>query len=1275
MAELTIAKSLNKAYRQVPVERPVFNIFKAQLSNYYKQISSIDTEEKLKGDLMDFLKFTFYSQNYKVSPNGDIDCAIHLGVNVTDPVGVIIEVKKPTNATEMITKEDLNRKALQELLLYYLRERHIKKNIQLKQLIVTNVYEYFVFDAHEFERIFYSNKKLIKRFEEFNDGALTSEKTDFFYKEIAADFIANVLDQITYTWFDIRKYKQFLDTGNDKRIIELFKFFSPEHLLKKRFQNDSNSLNTKFYSELLYIIGLEEVVEKDSKKHIITRRKEVERNQASLLENTITVLDSEDWLDNVKDRYSFGKNRQEQLFGVALALTIGWANRILFLKLLEAQLVKYHKGDQSYAFMRPSVIPDYDELNKLFFQVLAKRITDRSESINTKYGKVPYLNSSLFEISPLERQTIRISSLDNSELPLFNGTVLKDGQKPRYDKLPTLRYLLEFLDAYDFSSEGSEEVQEQAKTLINASVLGLIFEKINGHRDGSVFTPGAVTMYMSREAIQQTVVRRFNEEMGWSCKDYEALKNKDIEDYVQANAVIDSLRICDPAVGSGHFLVSVLNEVIYTKYDLGILIDGSGKRIKKQDYSIDIENDELLISDEDGNPVSYIPGNQESQRIQETLFNEKRKIIENCLFGVDINPNAVNICRLRLWIELLKNAYYTKESDYTELETLPNIDINIKVGNSLLHRFNLGQDISEILRKSGISISAYRKAVSDYKNAHSKEEKHDLEDYLRQIKGNLRTQIGLKDPKVVSLNKLNADLDNLLAPQLFEISKKEQAQRDKQAKDLQAKIAKIQAEVDEIKDNKIFVGAFEWRIEFPEVLDEDGRFVGFDCVIGNPPYMRIQSLQNSNPEIVDYYSKHYQAATGSFDIYVLFVELAHQLIKGDGLVHFIMPVKWTNSDFGKGLRGYLAKEKFVSRIINLKAFQVFDASTYTGLQWFKSSDKLQYVELDDSITTTEGFSGFLNSLQLSDYAQIDYNTDAPWTLANKEVNAILEKLRKNPYTLADVFESIFQGLATSKDDVYFLYECKELDNLLVEGYSKYLGKRITIERGLVKPLLKGEDVHRYMHLDSDRYVIFPYKVVNEKASLYLEEEMSDLFPSGYEYLKACEPELRAREKGRLEKDTFWYRYIYPKNLTLFEQIKIVAPEISLGGNFTIDSDGRYYSTTKVYGYVKKKDIPISYPFLLGILNSVVFWFFIQNTGYVLRGGYYTFKTNYVAPFPFPDFESLPVELVSRIETLVEELLKDKRTGTETAHIQRKIDELVCRLYDVDINALNSASTC
>ena len=1190
MAELTIAKSLNKAYRQVPVDRPIFDVFKAQLRNYFEQISVINTEEKLKGDLMDFLKLTFYGQCYKVSPNGDIDCAIHLGGNIEAPVGVIIEVKKPTNVGEMITREDLNRKALQELLLYYLRERHTNKNIQLKQLIVTNIYEYFVFDAQEFERLFYSNKKLIKRFEEFNDGALTSEKTDFFYKEIAADFIAKVLDQITYTWFDIRKYKPFLDTGNDKRLIELFKFFSPEHLLKKRFQNDSNSLNTKFYSELLYIIGLEEVVEKDSNKHIITRRKEGERNQASILENAITILDSEDWLDNVKERYSFGKNRQEQLFGVALALTIGWVNRVLFLKLLEAQLVKYHKGDQSYAFMRPFVIPDYDELNKLFFQVLAKRIADRSESVNTKYGKVPYLNSSLFEISQLERQTIRISSLDNSELPLFSGTVLKDGQKPRYAKLPTLRYLLEFLDAYDFASEGTEEVQEQAKTLINASVLGLIFEKINGHRDGSVFTPGAVTMYMSREAIQQTVVCRFNKEMGWSCKDYEALKNKDIEDYAQANAIVDSLRICDPAVGSGHFLVSVLNEVIRTKYDLGILIDGSGKRIKKQDYSIDIENDELLVSDEDGNPVSYIPGNQESQRIQETLFNEKRKIIENCLFGVDLNPNAVNICRLRLWIELLKNAYYTKESDYTELETLPNIDINIKVGNSLLHRFDLGQDISEILRKNGISIGAYRKAVSDYKNAHSKEEKRDLEDYLRQIKGNLRTQISLKDPKVVSLNKLKGDLDNLLAPQLFEISKKEQTQRNKQAKDLQDRIAKIQAEVDEIRDNKIFLGAFEWRIEFPEVLDEDGRFVGFDCVIGNPPYIQLQKM-GADADALQKMSYETYERTG--DIYCLFYEMGMKLLKPGALLSFITSNKWMRAGYGKSLREHLSSRYNPTLLIDFANNKIFDSATV--LVNILSLEKSNNQGHTLSCSVEDGF----DVSKLSDYVQThavlsSFSSSESWSILSDIERSIKAKIEAIGTPLKDWDLQINYGIKTGFNDAFIIDSAKREE--ILDACQTEDERQRTAE--IIRPILRGRDIKRYGYEWADQYIIatFPSRHYNIEDYPTLKEFLLSfgierLEQTGKEYIIDGE-KVKARKKTNnkwfetQDSISYWDEFSKPK---------IIYPNMTKFLPFVYDTSG-LVTNQKCFIITGKR-----LAFLTAFLNSSLFKFCFADKFPELQG--------------------------------------------------------------------------
>ena len=1241
MLELTIAKSLNKAYRQTPVDRAAFDNFKKQLYFLYEQISSINTEEKLKGDLMDFLKMSFYGQTYKVSPNGDIDCAIHLGSSIDDPVGVIFEVKTPTNKSEMITKDDLNRKALQELLLYYLRERHAKKNFQLKQLVVTNVNEFFVFDAQEFERLFYSNKQLVKRFEEYSAGVLTSDKTDFFYKEIAAVYIAQVLDQLTFTWFDIQKHKIFLDTGNDKRLIELFKFFSPEHLLKKRFQNDSNSLNTKFYSELLYIIGLEEVEEKDSHKRIITRRKQNERNPASLLENTINILEAEDCIDNVEERYSYGKTREEQLFNIALSLTINWVNRVLFLKLLEAQLVKYHKGDQSYAFMRNDFIPDYDELNKLFFQVLAKRVPDRSDTINAKYGKVPYLNSSLFEISQLERRAIRISNLENSELPLYAGTVLKDGQKPRYKQLPTLRYLLEFLDAYDFASEGVEEVQEQAKTLINASVLGLIFEKINGHKDGSVFTPGAVTMYMSREAIRETVVRRFNEELGWNCKNYDDLKNKDIEDLTHANAIVDSLRICDPAVGSGHFLVSVLNEIICTKYDLGILVDESRRRIKKQEYSIDIENDELLVSDEEGNPFSYTPGNPESQRVQETLFNEKRKIIENCLFGVDLNPNAVNICRLRLWIELLKNAYYTKESDYTELETLPNIDINIKEGNSLLHRFDLNQDISDILRKNGISIGEYCKVVNDYKNAHSKEEKRRLVDYLKQIKGNLRTQIGQNDPKLKNKRQLQRELDNLTAPQLFEISKKEKASRDKKAKELQVKIDKIQKEIDEIRDNKVFVDAFEWRIEFPEVLDENGKFTGFDCVIGNPPYIQLQKM-GADADVLQ--KMHYQTYERTGDIYCLFYEMGMALLKPGALLSFITSNGWMKSAYGESLRSLLAERYQPSLLIDFAGFKVFDTATVDVNILSVTNANTKNSTMACSIKRDE-----FEINKLSDYVEThaQYSTfgNEAWTILTDIELSIKTKVESVGIPLKEWDVDIYRGVLTGYNDAFII--SSEKRNEILDNCADNEERERTA--AIIRPILRGRDIKRYDYSWDEKYIIatFPsmqYNIEDYQAikSYLLSFGMERLEQTGKEYFINGE-----KVKARKKTNNKWFET--QDSISYwddFDKTKIVWIELSDESKFTICDN--YIPLNTVFFLTGSH---LSH--ILGLLNSkLINWYFRNCIGTSSGAGTNRWLKYTVELLPLLSYDS-------EIETLVNSRLT---SDSDQVSLELQIDKVVCKKY-------------
>jgi very-short-patch-repair endonuclease len=320
----------------------------------------------------------------------------------------------------------------------------------------------------------------------------------------------------------------------------------------------------------------------------------------------------------------------------------------------------------------------------------------------------------------------------------------------------------------------------------------------------------------------------------------------------QANELINSLKICDPAVGSGHFLVSALNEILAIKSELGILCDRQGRRLRE--YHVEVVNDELIVTDEDGELFEYNPNNKESQRIQETLFHEKQTIIENCLFGVDINPNSVKICRLRLWIELLKSAYY-KTSPHLPLskmergpgvdvlETLPNIDINIKCGNSLVSRFAIDADLRQALKKSKFTIDSYRVAVATYRNAESKEQKREMERLIAGIKSDFRSEISLNDPRVKKLRKLSGELFQMTSqPQLFEMSKKEKADWNKKVQQLTNDTRKIETEIEEIKANRIYENAFEWRFEFPEVLNDDGDFVGFDVVIGNPPYIRQEEL-------------------------------------------------------------------------------------------------------------------------------------------------------------------------------------------------------------------------------------------------------------------------------------------------------------------------------------------------------------------------------------------------------------------------------------------------
>ena len=915
-------KAINKAFLKIKPNRTEIESFKTNLIELLDRTNDTESEEFHKNLVSDFLKDTYYKNNHFINTKGRNDLVIHNGNKAKSTVGVIIEAKKPTNKSEMLTKEKINVKAFQELVLYYLRERITHKNLEIKYLVATNINEWFIFDSNVFEKQFAQNKGFVKQFNDFENGRLAGKTTDFFYKEIAEPFVNGLKNDIEFTFFDIREYEKPLRNDNpkdDNKLISLFKLLSPEHLLKLPFANDSNSLDKRFYGELLHIIGLSET--KDGSKKLIERNKKGERNTGSFLENAIIQLDSLDKINRLDNPSHFGTTQEERLFNVGLELSITWINRILFLKLLEAQLKTYHKGDKSYEFLSIDKIQNYGDLNSLFFQVLAKQQSERNEDVTDLFAKVPYLNSSPFEPTGIEHGTLFISNLrDDKTIPIYSSTVLKsESGKKRTGNLSTLEYLFEFLNAYDFSSEGKEEIQEDNKTLINASVLGLIFEKINGYKDGSFFTPGFITMYMCRETIRKAVIQKFNETKDWNCKDIDSLYDK-IEDRQEANDIINSLKICDPAVGSGHFLVSALNEMIAIKNDLKVLQDRDGKRLKE--YQFEVVNDELIVTDEDGELFEYNPTNKESQRIQETLFHEKQTIIENCLFGVDINPNSVKICRLRLWIELLKNAYYKNES---ELETLPNIDINIKCGNSLISRFELDADLKKALKSSKWTIDSYRIAVDTYRNAQNKEQKREMEKLIDDIKNDFRSEISLNDPKVKRLKKIQGEIFGMTnQTQMFELTKREKTAWNKKLKKLTEDSKKLETIIEEIKNNKIYEEAFEWRFEFPEVLDDNGDFVGFDAILGNPPYIFSRELITKQEK--NYFYDNYKLTQFKLNTYILFSELANKISNPNSTIAYIIPNNWLTLQYNSQFREFILNEFSDVKIVNDKNKTFEDAS-------------------------------------------------------------------------------------------------------------------------------------------------------------------------------------------------------------------------------------------------------------------------------------------------------------------------------------------------------------
>ncbi len=847
---------LNPYHRKKPILETELNEFIKTLKDY-----KINLENNLKNNedslvanaLSKFFENLSFQCEVKSIHKGN--SGIDLALKKDGLTQVIIEAKLP-NSREFFSPSKPNCKALHECILYYLRERKAL-NSSLKHIIITDFYGFFIFKADLFEELFNKSKYFKEAFENFESkNSLFKGNTDEIYQEF--EKILNGDSTLKGLFVDLKPILE-QDKLSFSKLKPLFKIFSKDCLLGEFNPNDVNSLNNAFYKELLYILGLCE--SKQNSKLIIAKSKESKEEQGTFY----TAINSK---------------LKEENFETILKLLLLWLNRILFLKLIESNLVRFN-DDKNLKFLNFKKIPDFDKLSELFFEVLAKEKRTRKKS---EFAYLPYLNSSLFEKQSIEN-TLEISSLSNDlKLFYYKNTVLKDDKcKAKKGQVGLLEYLFEFLDSFDFGSDDEQSEILSQKELISSSVLGNVFEKLNGYKEGSFYTPSFITSYMCKESITKVVLDKFNAQFDLDAKNISELrKSLRKEDKKAQKELLNSIKICDPAVGSGHFLVSALN-VMLSIYDELNLFD--------EEFYLEVQNDEILITGRKGEFIEYkrpSTPKDKAHLIQQELFHTKKDIIENNLFGVDINPNSCEITKLRLWIELLKHSFYQSFDDetYHDLKTLPNIDINIKCGNSLVSYFETGKSLSHypnIKERMG----KYKRIVKDYKegfytdkNLIAKEIKNLQESFKnfclkdkfnKEIKQltNGANEYSKKYGDFLANEHHDEKFKSFFSKNMFEFSFDEKVAR-KEFKNL----LELYERIFELEKSH----PFEWRFEFPEILDDDGNFKGFDLIIGNPPYIRQEELKELKPHL----AKNYKVYKGTSDIYTYFYELGFNVLKDRG---------------------------------------------------------------------------------------------------------------------------------------------------------------------------------------------------------------------------------------------------------------------------------------------------------------------------------------------------------------------------------------------------------
>ncbi|EPV5486475.1 DUF7149 domain-containing protein [Campylobacter coli] len=1245
---------LNPYYRKKPILEAELNEFIKALKDYKTSLENNlkNNEDSLVANaLSKFFENLHFECEIKSIHKGN--SGIDLALKKDKQIQVIVEAKLP-HSKEFFSQSKPNCKALHECILYYLRERKAL-NSSLKHIIITDFYRFYIFKADLFEELFNKNKYFKEAFENFESkNSLFKGNTDEFYKECEKLLSSEkYLDSITRKdLFDEPSLKGvFIDI---KPILEqekpsfsklkpLFKIFHKDFLLSEFNPNDANSLNNAFYKELLYILGLCE--SKQNSKLIIAKSQESKEEQGTFY----TAINSK---------------LEEENFETILKLLILWLNRILFLKLIESNLVRFN-DDKNLKFLNFKKIPDFDKLSELFFEVLAKEKSTRKKS---EFAYLPYLNSSLFEKQSIEN-TLEISSLSNDlKLFYYKNTVLKDDKcKAKKGQVGLLEYLFEFLDSFDFGSDDEQSEILSQKELISSSVLGNVFEKLNGYKEGSFYTPSFITSYMCKESITKVVLDKFNAQFDLDAKDISELrKSLRKEDKKAQKELLNSIKICDPAVGSGHFLVSALN-VMLSIYDELNLFD--------EEFYLEVQNDEILITNHKGEFIEYkrpSTPKDKAHLIQQELFHTKKDIIENNLFGVDINPNSCEITKLRLWIELLKHSFYQSFDDenYHDLKTLPNIDINIKCGNSLVSYFETGKSLSHYPNIKE-RMSKYKRIVKDYKegfytdkNLIAKEIKNLQESFKnfclkdkfnKEIKQltNGANEYSKKYGDFLADEHHDEKFKSFFSKNMFEFSFDEKVAIKE--------FANLKKEYDNIF-NLESNHPFEWRFEFPEILDDDGNFKGFDLIIGNPPYIK----EAENKELFTN-TKKLRTYQGKMDIWYHFVGRGFDILKNNGYLAFIATNNWVTNSGAKKLRNIVLEESQILSLVDFSSFMVFDsASIQTMIMQFQKIKPPKNYEIHFSKITTQTpiYDDAINLLknektQNNEILKINLTPkkfiDKTLNFTKSDYEELFNKIQKYGKFYLEERE-VAQGIVYPQENI-------NKKSLEILGNNFYLGQGIQKltneevenlnllknEKILLKPIFESDNIQKYF---VKRYNYFWVIYTN---SSFKNPNSMDNYPNLKKHLDKFKKVITSDNKP--------YGLHRARDEKFFTgSPRIVALRKCVGEpKFSYVDFDCYVSAT--FYVIKTQRINVKY--LTAILNSKLIAFWLKHKG-KMQGNNYQIDKEPLLNIPIVTINSKNQKIADELINLVDEILKAKEQdkNANTSPLEEKINNMVYKIYNL-----------